>query len=284
MKPHEILAVLDNWRLKRPEELLASPAWAMPCRLGEEQLTMRSGAVRPADALLLRVRFGDTPHTLAIAQSERFPELTRVWHARNEMPEAIILALVERECTAFLQLLENAMRKQLSIDGLGGSCGDDDFCGEVAGITFTLTRSAQLVDAFGRLGNLEAAHAAIRDEFCTAECEYASFAFNSQELDALAHGDAVVVPELDTPSNRMIIEEKIVIEADGVSVPYASDTLCHIRSASPLQMRLGDVFDGALQVPAATSVPLKLVLADKTVATGHLERLASQPVFIVETE
>ena len=285
MKPYEILALLDNWRVKKPEELLDSPAWAMPCRLGEEQLTMRCGAVRPADSLALRVRFGEVPHTLAIAQSERFPELSRIWHARNEMPDAIILALIERECASFLQLLENAMRRQLSIEALGGECAEEDFCGEAGGITFTLTRSRQLVEAFGRLGNLDLSSEVIRGEFCPVEYSYASFAMSQADCDAIDVGDAVVVPELDAPVNRVIVDDKIVIESDGVSVPYEDDgVLYYICGAESAQVTLGAVFDGAVKVPAANSGALKLTHAGKTVATGRFERLANQPVFIVETK
>jgi hypothetical protein len=282
MKSHEILSVLDAWRAKGPEELLASPAWAMPCRLGEEQVVMRAGAVRPVDPLILRVRFGATPHTLAIGASARFPELSRVWSARTQMPEAIILALVERECAPFLQLLENAMHQQMAIDGLGGDWEESAFCGEVGGIVFTLSRTPQLIAAFGRLAFIDADHESIRNSYCAAEYEFASFAMNPKEIENIATGDALVVPELDAPTKRIIVEGKIVVEADGASAPYADDTLCHIRTAAPVQLSLGALFDGTVNVPTPDTTPLKLVYANKTAATGRYGKLAEQAVVVVE--
>ncbi len=284
MKPHEILSLLDAWRRKTPEELLFSPAWAMPCRLGDQQLTMRAGALRPADPLLLKVRFGETPHVLCLAPSEAFPELSRLWDVRAELPEPILLALLERECAPFFQLLENAMRRQMAIEGLGGEPDESAFCGEVGGIVFTLTRTPQLIQAFGRLSFLDPANEELRNTPCSAEFEYAAFAFPQKELDALEIGDAVVLPELETPAPTTIVESTLQVESNGAAAPLLPDALVHLRSATPAQLRLGELFDGAIKAPAPDALPLKLVCAGRTVATGRLGRLAEQPAFFAETK
>ena len=67
MKPIEILSAIPQWAKTSPEDILASPAWAMPCRLGEEQCVMRPADVRPAETLDLSIRLGEEDHVLGIA-------------------------------------------------------------------------------------------------------------------------------------------------------------------------------------------------------------------------
>ena len=49
MKPLEILSALPKWANAAPESLLDSPAWAMPCRLGDASATLRAAEVRPGE-------------------------------------------------------------------------------------------------------------------------------------------------------------------------------------------------------------------------------------------
>ena len=53
MKPFEILSALPQWAKLDAEAIVDSPAFAMPCRLGEESTTLVLGATPPADALSL---------------------------------------------------------------------------------------------------------------------------------------------------------------------------------------------------------------------------------------
>lgn len=282
MKPHEILSLLGDWRSRSPEELLSSPAWAMPCRLGEEPLTMHAGALRPADPLLLKVRFGEISHTLGLAPSERFPELSRLWAARADIPEPILLALVEKECAPLLQLLENAMRRQMAIESLGGAADEKDFCGEVGGIPFTLTRTPQLVQAFGRLAFLDPANGELRNTLCSAEFEYTAFAMPQKDLESMEIGDAVVLPELETTEPCVIVENALQVDAESAAMPLVQDTLCHVRAAEPAKIRLGDIFDGAIKIPSPHAAPMKITCAGRDIATGHVGTLAGQPAFYVE--
>ena len=59
MKPYEILSMLPNWSGAAPESLLDSPAWAMPCRLGENSTTLRKAEVQPCDTLDISVLLDD---------------------------------------------------------------------------------------------------------------------------------------------------------------------------------------------------------------------------------
>ena len=86
MKQLEILSALTRWANATPDEILDSPAFAMPCRIGEEQALLRPAAVEPAAScsLALSVTFGDEPHELRFSRSARFPELDRIWDSRAE--------------------------------------------------------------------------------------------------------------------------------------------------------------------------------------------------------
>ena len=280
MKEIEILSSLGKWRSMTAEAILSEPAWAVPCRLGDEQATMRRADVVATDTLNLTVRFDEKPHTLAIGRSERFPELSRLWSARTELPEPVLLALVEKECAPLLQLIENTVRRQLSIVGLGGETGENDLAVEVEDVFFSLTRSNEIATALGQLRYIDTSHPSVCDDFVTAECEYAAFAIDANELATLTTGDAVVLPELESISPRMIVERVVELEG-GETFPVRDDNLCHVRSASPVSVRLGDVFNGSASIPPVAS-PLKLVVSGKTVASVRLDRFQSAPVVIVE--
>ena len=284
MKPSEIVAALPQWRDAKAAALLDSPAWAMPCRLGDSQDVIRQGAIRPADPLALAIRFEDEPHTLCIAPSPRFAELSRIWPSLGEVPEQIVLALVEKECGVLLQALENAVRRQLKIDGLAkdATSADNAICAQIADITFTLTRSVTVVEAFGQLRHLDLTHPSIRDTSLAAEYEYAAFALPEDEIATLATGDALLLPELGSSKPRLIADGLLTLDESGVA-PCVADTLVHVRGAMPGTVTLGELFDGSAAIPAAAT-PLKLVAAGRTIATGRLDTLASQNAFFVEAK
>ena len=116
MKPLEILSALPQGARARPDAIVDSPAFAMPCRLGEESVVVRRASVEPAmsEMLALAVTFGDEPHELCLARSPRFPDLDRLWDRRGEVPQAVLLALVEKECGPLFQALENAVNNGMT--------------------------------------------------------------------------------------------------------------------------------------------------------------------------
>ena len=76
MNTLDLLSTLSPFRDWSPAEILASPAWAMPCRLGtEEGRLVSEGALLPVDPLCLSIRFANIPATLALADSPLFPAL-----------------------------------------------------------------------------------------------------------------------------------------------------------------------------------------------------------------
>ena len=63
MKSFEILSALPQWSTLAAEAIVDSPAFAMPCRLGDESATLVIGATPPADAISLSVTLDGQPYS-----------------------------------------------------------------------------------------------------------------------------------------------------------------------------------------------------------------------------
>ena len=297
MKPLEILSALPEWAKASPDVIVDSSAFAVPCRLGDESVILRPASVEPArsEMLVLSIAFGDEPHELCLARSPSLPELDKIWACRSDMPDAILLALVEKECGPFFQLLENAVRKQLRLVGLAPAGDSSD--GHVSrclnlqvsnpsGILFSITRSATVVSALGVLRNLDLAHEAIRSLPLAAQVEYAAFAMSDADLASLAPADAVLVPEIASLPPRLVVAGRFLMDANGVA-PHEEDALVRVCLAEARTVSLGGVFD-AVEAPsqppdAVQGAQLRLVRSGRDVATGRLDRIGDQNAFIVET-
>ena len=292
MKPGEILGLLPKWRNASPDELIASPAWAMPCRLGETVCTMRLDAIRPADTLDVAITLEDEPHVLSLVDTPHFEDLHRIWSSRADVPDPILLALVEKECGQLLQLIENAVRRQLKIVGLSSTdepvgerlcaricAGDEEI------LSFSLSSSPALVAAFGKLAFIDTTHASVRDVELSAVTEFASFTLSASDISSLAVGDALVIPEVETAPRRLIVEGLFLVDENGVT-RYADDGRLRVLDAESHAVTLGSLFDQSQSPTAVASgkpAQLRLVASGKNIAHGRLEAIASQPAFIVES-
>ena len=286
MKPHEILSMLPQWADAAPEALLDSPAWAMPCRLGEDSTVLRTADVRPCDTLNLAVLLDGERHVLSIADSPRFTDIHALWPSRAEVPEPILLALVEKECGPLLQLVENAVRRQLKIEGLAPDGPDDrTLFAQVGDVVFGLTRSPTVVAAFGQLRFTDCAHQAVRDTVLPCETELAAFTLPAADLASLAVGDALLLPEIGTVPPRLVVDGRFAVDENGV-LPFKDDGRLRVVGAEACTLTLGELFDRAQNPVAeksAAPAQLRLVASGRTAAQGRLERLASHPAFIVES-
>ena len=287
MKPHEILSMLPQWADAAPEALLDSPAWAMPCRLGEDSTALRMADVRPCDTLNLAVLLDGERHVLSIADSPRFTDIHALWPSRADVPEPILLALVEKECGPLLQLVENAVRRQLKIEGLASESGPDarTVFAQVNDVVFGLTRSPAVETAFGQLRFIDCAHQAVRDTVLPCETEIAAFTLPAADLASLDVGDALLLPEVGTVPPRLVVDGRFAVDENGV-LPFKDDGRLRVVDAEARTMSLGELFDRA-QNPAAekSAAPaqLRLVASGRTAAQGRLEKLASHPAFVVES-
>ena len=179
MKPFEILSSLPQWSGLGPDDIVDSPAFAMPCRFGEESVSLVLGATHPADTIQLSIQLEGEPHVLSLARSSRFKELDAIWDSRADVPEPILLALVEKDAGPLLQLVENVVRRQLKLIGLAAGAESPDartLFAQVDDVVFSLTRSATVTSAIGNLRNLDLAHESIRSVVLPAVAEFSTAA------------------------------------------------------------------------------------------------------------
>ena len=286
MKPHEILSVLPRWADAAPEALLDSPAWAMPCRLGEDSTVLRTADVTPCDTLNLAVLLDGERHVLSIADSPRFTDIHALWPSRADVPEPILLALVEKECGPLLQLVENAVRRQLKIEGIAPDGPDArTLFAQVNDVVFGLTRSSTVEAAFGQLRYIDCAHQAVRDTVLPCETELAAFTLPAADLASLDVGDALLLPEVGTVPPRLVVDGRFVVDENGV-LPFKDDGRLRVVGVEARAITLGELFDRAQDPVAEKAVEpaqLRLVASGRTAAYGRFERLASHPAFIVES-
>lgn len=294
MTPYELLSKWPGLDSATAAEIFASPAWALTTTWGARDCVLAFDAVVPADTLDVAVRFEDDEHVIALADSPAFPELHRIWGARAQVPEPILLALVERECGPLFQILENAARRQLSVAGLAKEAPAAEMraarveTSEGEGLcTFSLSLSPALVEAFGELRNLDPVHESILSRTLPAEVEYASFTLTGDELAGLAPGDALLLPEVPgdgTPGTpRLVAAGRFVLEG-GVVSDWAEDRRCRVLARDPVTVSFGQLADPeASDIALRAPMELKLVRAGRLLAEGRFVRLASASAFQIES-
>lgn len=299
MKPSEILQALPQYANAAHEELLASPAWAMPCRLGETSCVMKFDTARPVDTLDVAILLEDERHTLSLADSPAFPELHAIWPSRAGIPAPVVLALVEKDCGAFLQMLENASRRQLKIEGLakeGSSASGDDalrmqvWSGDAPLFRFALTSSPALAAEFGQLRFLDVSHQSVRETALQAETEIASFVIPAADVASLAQGDMLLLPEVGAVPPRLVVDGRFAVDSNGVSA-FADDGRLRVVEAQPRTVSLGELFDAGALAESLASRPqpaprtaLKLMRGGSVLATGRFEPLADHPAMAIESK
>ncbi len=294
MKPLEILSSLPQWAKATPATILASPAWTLPCRLGDESCAMRLDAPVPAETLDILIRLGDEEHVLGIVDTPALPELHAVWSARADVPQPILLALVEKECGPLLQLLENAARRQLKIVSLAQErpAGQTAYARvfSAAGdlLSFSITLSPALAETFGQLRFLDASHPSIREIVLNAEVEVASFALGAAEIAGLAPGDALLLPEVDTIPQRLIVDGRFAA-SEGDVIAWRDEGVLRVLVGETREITLGSLLDAAAGNAEALAVskpaenaPLRLSRTGAILATGRLGTVGTQRAFVVD--
>ena len=289
MKASEILGALPQWANATSEEIAASPAWVMPCRLGETQCELRLDAQHPADTLDVAIKLEDEDYVLSLVDTPRFEDLHRLWPSRTEVPAPILLALIEKECSELLQLIENVSRRQLKIAGLADEVPADRLYARLCTpdgdiLSFAITSSSSLVRIFGKMIFIDPSHPSVRDVQLPAVVELAAFALPAADRAAIAVGDALLLPEIGAVAPRLIVDNRFIVDENGVA-PCKDDGLLLVLDAEPRTITLGEVLDHA-KSPSAPETPqphaLRLESSGRTIAQGRLDRIADQSAFFVE--
>lgn len=276
----EILQTLPEFTSATADTILRHPAWSLPVVWPAEGCALHSDAVRPADYIGIGIRFEDEPHFLALADSPAFPELHKVFAQRGEIPQPLLLALVEKEVAPLFQLLENVARRQLSVVGFAEA--DDPRAADarafrivgpdgVTAATFLLTLPAQLLHTLGDLRLLTPAHPEIAGHALEVEIEYAAFSLPDEELAGLAEGDCLLLPELAEPNAG-----KPVLPGMGEA------GMLRVIDAAPYTTTVGD-FAAATMPALPPPKGLRLVRDGSTLALGRLDKVGGQHAFAVES-
>lgn len=273
----ENLSRWPGWAEKTPDELLASEAWAMGTRWGDEDVVLRLSNNRPRDIIALKIALDDEEHFLGIGERDSFPDLAALWNRKKEIPDTLVLALLEKECGKLFQLLENSIRRQLSVIGLtdvGAREGTQGF--EVVNrkgkilASFALNLSSMVKSAFGDLAAIDVTHPAIRAMTRPTKVEYAVFAL-SEESQAVAPGDYLLAPELsNTVAARWCVDD-----------PPVDDGRFRIRSTMAVEMPFSHFADNDMP-PIASPTSLELFKGKTLIATGHYAQLGDASAMAIE--
>lgn len=276
MNAIELLSRWPGWTTKTQDEILASEAWAMRARWGDEDVVLRLSKNRPRDIIALKIAFDDEVHFLGIGERETFPDLAILWDRKNDIPNTLVLALVEKECGKLLQLLENSVRRQLSIIGLTDVTERDGTQGfEVVNskgvilASFALNLSPMVKESLGDIAAIDVNHPSIRAMTRPAKVEYASFMLG-EESSTLEPGDYLLSPELSNP-----------IAARWCIDPPIEDGRFHIRSTDTTDIPFANFVDETMPTIAPPTA-LELFKGKTLIAAGHAAQLGETSAMAIE--
>jgi hypothetical protein len=276
MNEMHILSSWPGWAEKSSVDFLEHEAWSMRVRWGDEEAKLRLSDNRPRDVIALEVTFDDESHFLGIGERETFPDLYKLWDRKNEIPQNLVLALVEKECGKLLQLLENSVRRQLKIAGITDSSRRDGARGfEVVGLdgriiaSFALNVSPMVLESFGDISAIDASHPSIRSMVRPAVVEYVVFSLGA-DSSKIEGGDYLLAPELDNPAAAKWCVDN-----------PPDDGKFHLRASTGEMVPFASFVDGDMPIiPEPKS--LELFFGSKRVAAGRISQLGAQSAFAIE--
>ena len=275
MNAFELLQQWPSWKNTTAEVVYSSPAWAMSVRWGDQPVILRRSDIEFRDVLGIAIRLDDEEHFLGLGNRDSFPDLQKLWEVKNDLPDTLKMALVEKECGALLQLLENATRHQLKIVAVApstaraGSTGFEvvDTSGKILA-AFDLDVTPSMVSAFGQLKCLDLNHDAIRSMSRDAWAVFASFALSEEEVAGLAVGDCLLLPEAAGGTAKWHTE-------------LPKDSLLTIASSEPATLTFAQFADENLPAVPEPTV-LRVYQQGRALAQGRMDTLAGQPALVIE--
>lgn len=199
MDAFELLKTWPGWAKANAESILDSPAWRMPAEWNGEAVELTRADGLSGDLIGLDVSLDDETLHLDIADSPAYPDLHRLWMRRGELPQELVLALVEKECGSLFQLIENAFRRQFAVMGLvlAGAAAERTafrFVAEGEEVLFALTLSPVLRAEIGQLKFLDVTHESIVTLTRELIADYGEVKLSPDELAGLKAGDFLLLP------------------------------------------------------------------------------------------
>lgn len=265
----DLLRNWPSWRQAGAGKVLASPAWRQEVLFADWKGALRiiPESDLPADRLWLKVSFEGEAHHLGIVDSAVFPDLHRVWTLRDKLPREVLMALVEKECGSLLQLLEDTLRRQLSVEGLAEAVPETSFRAfrvtaeddHFEPLTFSLDLSPAMEIDLGRLENIDVTDESILTLSRPAEAVYAEFDLQGMKL---ADGDLLLRPVEQAP--RWLTE----IPRDG---------RVRVLSSVPHTLTFAEFVDGLPPVPPSPTY--RIVRDEMQLATAVSAAVGSHPAY-----
>lgn len=275
MNALDLLSKWPSWEKAGAEFIFNSPAWAMPVRWRDTPCTLHRADFKERDIIGLNIRFEDENNFLGIGNRSSFPDLSQLWDVKQNMPDALKLALIEKECGLLLQVLENAVRRQLSVSGISPAenregCTGFEIIAENGKIlaSFLMKVTPDILRSLGQLKYIDATHPAIREMTRSAVACYASFPLSAEELGTLAAGDFILLPETQSTPPYWLTD-------------FPMDDTILVTSPDKFDITFAQFADDALPVPP-TPTALQLMRNGKLIAYGRLATLGNQPAFALE--
>ena len=259
----ELLRTWPGWTNAGAETVLASPAWRLSVRVGEESGQLRLGADPLEDTIDLDVTLDGEPHVLSLADSPLYPDLHLLWGTRAGLPPEVLLALVERECGNLFFMLENSTRRMFGVKGLASAPSSSarrmDVTLSAGGLSFALDLPPDIRTLWGRLENLDASHPEIRALSRSARVDYCSLMLTDEERASMALGDHLLVPESFADTQKWIVDAP-------------SDDALHLCSPTSREVSFAEFADDSLpSIPDPDT--LSLVLGEQTLHACSLSHL-----------
>ena len=259
------------------EELFAHPAWAMPCQWGDERCLLRRAAAKPRDVIGIAITLDDDPHFLGLGNRETFPDLHDLWARKAELPSALILAIIEKECGDLLQMIENVARRQVGVTGLddpekrSGAIAFEVISLADGSIraSFVLDVKPSMARTFGQLRFLDVSHESLREMARPARAVYATFDLPPEDAAGIAAGDYLMLPEIESGAGGEWM------------CAFPDDGRFRVVSRNVAELTFASLTDGnmpSLPVPGE----LELFRGSKVAARGRFKELCSRSAFVVE--
>lgn len=262
----ELLKNWPTWSHAGAEAILASPAWRLQVRVGNEKGLMTIGGAC-TDALLLDITFDDAPAVLALADSELYPDLHLLWAKRADLPPEVLLALVEKECGGVLSMLENLVRRQLGVKGLSAAAQPAERVYTVTlgagAFAFSVALPTETLQTIARLENLDVQHPSIRALTRPACADYTALMLTAEERAALVPGDFLLLPENFPATQAWTLE------------PPAEGAI-HLVSRETTEISFGELADDRLP-PIPPPAALNLVEGARTLFPCELSCVGDAP-------
>lgn len=297
--------LLTSWPLlgkASVEDVISSPAYAMPCKWPSEGCSLSfAGSVRPVPAFGLVLRFANEEQILGLPDTKLFPTLNALSSDLSDIPDELVLAALEKDAGGLFALLEDASKRQVQVAGLVSS-GDQRFgmarsfqIKDKTGVpvfSALMTFSPAMVKLFGDVKYLDLTNPVISDLALDGVVEYARFNLSNDEINGLSQGDMILLPELKIGADPW----KVTIHLDGcyTLLGECSDGRLKINSsptplmvnpddlrvisAESIKVSFGQVLSllakgGAVEKILRRPAELKLVRGERMLAQGCIEQL-----------